>query len=42
MKVFKLIAGATLVAILAGTLGGCIVDAHPGYWHRYHRVIVVR
>ena len=41
MKILKMIALGTLVAVVAGALSGCIVEARRPYWP-HHRVEVVR
>ncbi|HEY1557025.1 MAG TPA: hypothetical protein VGF94_19455 [Kofleriaceae bacterium] len=39
-KIVKLIAGATLVTVIAGMLGGCYVESR-GRWRPYHHRPVV-
>ncbi|HUJ57458.1 MAG TPA: hypothetical protein VLX92_03170 [Kofleriaceae bacterium] len=46
MKILRMIAGTTLIAVIAGTLSGCFVETrgprHPHYWHHGYYGMVVR
>jgi hypothetical protein len=40
-KIVKMIAGVTLVTVVAGLLGGCYVESRPRYRPYYHHPVVI-